>query len=61
MSDLAQFFGVVGGIILGLVLLLSCGYAQAEKRYGREVRASIRMLDAKISDYVAQKWNEGGR
>jgi len=55
MSDLAQFFGTIAGMVFGLVLLLLLGFVLTEKKYGKSIRA----LEAKISDYAAQKWNEG--
>lgn len=53
MSDLAQFFGAIAGMVLGLVLLLLLGFVLTEKKYGKSIRA----LEAKISDYAAQKWS----
>lgn len=57
LSDLAEFFLVSLGIIAGIFALASYGWAMADKKYGKEVR----FLEACVSSYVRQQWDEAKR
>jgi hypothetical protein len=53
-SDLVQFFGVAAALIFGLGWLLSYGFALAKKEYGDD----LEKMDARITNYVCQKWSQ---